>query len=102
MIIKRKDSFIFSNPGDFRIDIETAKSGGISDPGNATLIKMFNMIDIGERAGSGIPNIFTVWNKQGWPAPKFEESYEPERITLSLQIKESDDNDEKVAITMKK
>ena len=102
VIIKRKDSFIFSNPGDFRIDIEAAKSGGISDPRNATLIKMFNMIDIGERAGSGIPNIFMVWNKQGWPAPKIEESYEPERITLSLQIEasvnKSSDNDEKVAI----
>ena len=44
VIIKRKDSFSFSNPGDFRIDIEVAKSGGISDPRNATLIKMFNMI----------------------------------------------------------
>lgn len=74
VIIKRKDSFLFSNPGDFRIDIEAAKSGGISDPRNATLIKMFNMIDIGERAGSGIPNIFTVWKKQGWPVPKIEES----------------------------
>ena len=55
-------------------------------------------IDIGERAGSGIPNIFTVWNKQGWPAPKIEESFEPERITLSLLIDESGDNDKKVAI----
>ena len=98
VIIKRKDSFSFSNPGDFRIDIEAAKSGGISDPRNATLIKMFNLIDIGERAGSGIPNIFTVWNKQGWPAPKIEESFEPERITLLLQIYESGDNDKKVAI----
>ena len=98
VIIKRKNSFIFSNPGDFRIDIEVAKSGGISDPRNATLIKIFNMIDVGERAGSGIPNIFTVWNKQGWPAPKIEESYEPERITLSLQIEERGDNAEKVAI----
>jgi len=55
-------------------------------------------IDIGERAGSGIPNIFTVWNKQGWPAPKIEERFEPERITLLLQIYESGDNDKKVAI----
>ena len=55
-------------------------------------------IDIGECAGSGIPNIFTVWNKQGWPAPKIEESFEPERITLLLQIYESGDNDKKVAI----
>jgi len=30
-----------------------------------TLLKMFNMIDIGERAGSGIPNIFYVWREHG-------------------------------------
>ena len=60
------------------------------------------MIDIGERAGSGIPNIFTVWNRQSWPAPKIEESFEPERITLSLQIEGSDDkssdNDKKATL----
>ena len=63
----------------------------------------------GERAGSGIPNIFTVWNKQGWPAPKIEESFELERITLSLQIEVSGDKkvaiksgDKKVAITIRK
>ena len=38
------------------------------------------------------------FRKWGWPAPKIEESYEPERITLSLQIEERGDNAEKVAI----
>lgn len=89
VVIKRNNSFCFSNPGSFRIDIETAKSGGISDPRNAALIKMFNMVDIGERAGSGIPNIFNVWKKQGWSAPEIIENIEPERITLSLQIEKS-------------
>lgn len=96
VIVKRKDSFSFSNPGSFRIDIETAKSGGISDPRNATLIKMFNMVDIGERAGSGIPNIYNVWKKQGWSVPEISENIEPERITLSLQIEKS--SDKRVAI----
>lgn len=26
---------------------------------------MFNLINIGERAGSGVPNIFNVWNDEG-------------------------------------
>jgi len=47
---------------------------------------MFNMVDIGERAGSGIPNIFNVWKKQGWSAPEISETIEPERITISLDI----------------
>ena len=86
VIIKKKDLITLSNPGGFRIDIEAAKSGGVSDPRNSTLIKMFNLIDIGERAGSGIPNIFNVWKKQGWNAPVINETFEPNRITLSLAI----------------
>lgn len=91
VIIKKKDLITFSNPGGFRIDVEVAKSGGVSDPRNGALIKMFNLVDIGERAGSGIPNIYSVWNKQGWIAPSISESFDPERITLSLAIGKTDD-----------
>ena len=52
---------------------------------------MFNLIEVGERAGSGIPNIFSVWKKQGWTAPIITESFEPDRITLSLLIGKSAD-----------
>jgi len=96
VIIKKKDVITLSNPGGFRIDVEAAKSGGVSDPRNSTLIKMFNLIDVGESAGSGIPNIFNVWEKQGWSAPIIYESFEPDRITLSLFIGES--SNKKIAI----
>ena len=91
VIIKKKDSITLSNPGGFRIDVEAAKSGGVSDPRNSTLIKMFNLIDVGERAGSGIPNIFNVWKKQGWAAPSICETFEPDRITLSLALEKTSD-----------
>ena len=96
VIIKKKDVITLSNPGGFRIDVEAAKSGGVSDPRNSTLVKMFNLIDVGERAGSGIPNIFSVWKKQGWSAPVINESFEPDRIMLSLTIGKS--GDKKAAI----
>ena len=84
MIVKTKNGITISNPGGFRIDLDEAKSGGISDPRNTTLIKMFNLINIGERAGSGIPNIYNVWKKQGWQEPRIAESFEPARIMLTL------------------
>lgn len=43
--------------------------GGISDPRNKALMKMFNLIGIGERAGSGVPDIYAVWDSQGWRKP---------------------------------
>ena len=91
VIIKKKDCITLSNPGSSRIELDTAVSGGISDPRNSTMLKMFNFIDIGERAGSGIPNIFHVWKEQGWARPTFSESFEPERVTLSLPLTKGDD-----------
>ena len=91
VVIKKRDAITMSNPGNFRIEIDTAKSGGVSDPRNGTMLKMFNLIDIGERAGSGIPNIFRVWHEQGWAAPVISENFDPDRIMLSLTFKKSDD-----------
>lgn len=89
VIIRKTDVVTLSNPGGFRIDVEEAKSGGMSDPRNGALLKMFNFIGVGKRAGSGIPNIFNVWGRLGWPAPVINESFEPERITLSLALKKA-------------
>ena len=98
VIIKGRDGVSFSNPGNFRIDIEVAKSGGVSDPRNSALIKMFNLVDIGERAGSGIPSILSAWHKEGWSEPVIEESFDPDRIKVTLNFDSSSENGEKVAI----
>ena len=45
---------------------------------------MFNMIGIGERAGSGVPDIYAVWESQGWEEPVVEEQYNPDRTVLTL------------------
>ena len=86
VIIKKRDSITMANPGSFRIEIDAAKSGGVSDPRNGTMLKMFNLIDIGERAGSGIPNIFRVWREHGWVMPAITEQLEPERTILVLSF----------------
>ena len=100
VIVKTKTNISFSNPGNFRLDIEEAKSGGVSDPRNSSLIKMFNLISIGERAGSGIPSIYAAWHKLKLPTPTLTEQYEPERSTLTLSIEKVaiKSGDKKVAI----
>jgi len=60
--------------------------GGESDPRNKSLMKMFNLINIGERAGSGVPNIFNVWNEEGFVEPEIEERFDPDRTTLTLSF----------------
>ena len=50
------------------------------------LMKMFNLIGIGERAGSGVPDIFSVWNDEDWREPEVDEQYNPDRTILKLPL----------------
>ena len=59
-------------------------------------MKMFDLINIGARAGSGVPNIFNVWADGGWEEPVIEERFDPDRTVLSLSFKKS--GDKKAAI----
>jgi len=49
-------------------------------------MKMFNLIDIGEHAGGGVPNIFNVWEDEGWEEPVITESFEPDRTLLTSKF----------------
>ena len=85
-VVIRKDSnkIVFANPGYVRTGKKQMRMGGESDPRNKSLMKMFNLINIGERAGSGVPNIFNVWNDEGFVEPVIEERFDPDRTILSL------------------
>ena len=103
VIRKEPDKLVLANPGYIRTGKKQMRLGGESDPRNKALMKMFNLINIGERAGSGVPNIFNVWEDEGWEEPVIEERFDPDRTVLSLSFKKSDDkkttikNDDKKA-----
>ncbi|MCD7904852.1 MAG: hypothetical protein LUG24_04605 [Clostridiales bacterium] len=84
VVKKNIDEIIIENPGSIRTGEEQMLKGGISDPRNKTLMKMFNLINIGERAGSGVPNIYDVWESEGWEKPVVKEEYSPDRTVLTL------------------
>ncbi|OUO65624.1 hypothetical protein B5F55_16920 [Anaerotruncus colihominis] len=98
IIVKKRNVITMSNPVSFRIEIDVAKSDGISDPRNGTMVKMFNLIDIGRSVGGGIPAIFRVWREQGWTEPIIEESSRPDRTVLSLSLLKKESSDKQVAI----
>jgi predicted HTH transcriptional regulator len=75
------------NPGVLRLTVEEAVSGGFSTPRNGVLMKMFNLIDVGERAGSGIPKVWKAWRDEGWGTPELTERFESlERTSLILPV----------------
>jgi len=86
VIIKHKKKIKISNPGTLRITKEELLAGGNSDPRNPILFKLFNRVNVGERAGSGIDKVLSAWKEQNWKEPVFEISYQPERVTVHLEV----------------
>jgi len=99
VISKDKNGFVFANPGRMRLPISEAVEGGISDPRNGILLKMFSLIRFGERAGSGLNGILYVWNKVFQANAKIEEKENIDRTILTLPF-EGHEQDVKAMIQM--
>lgn len=86
LVVKRPDMFGFRNPGGLRLPMEQVVRGGESDCRNRILHQMFLMIGLGERAGSGIPKIYSGWRSQHWRPPALRQKDEPEQTLLELRM----------------
>ena len=86
VIHRRPKNITIANPGGMRISVDDAVFGGISDPRNVTLLKMFGMINIVERGGTGVSGIYHVWKEEGWKTPVLEEQFNPDRTILTLDL----------------
>lgn len=87
LVIRCKPKEItMENPGRFRIDIATAVEGTVTDPRNSLLMKFFNLIDVGERSGRGIYEIYRVWANMKWVAPTLNEMLDFDRTALTLPM----------------
>ncbi len=85
LIVKEPAGFLFRNPGLMRVPTEQALRGGESDCRNRTLHQLFLMINLGERAGSGIPKIRQGWETDGGHLHLFDsfEPYDQTRLEMS-------------------
>ncbi|WP_434526622.1 hypothetical protein [Photorhabdus asymbiotica] len=84
LVVKRPDMFGFRNPGLMRVPIEFAIKGGDSDCRNRIMHQMFLLIGLGERAGSGLPKIYSGWSSADWRRPNLYERQTPEQTLLEL------------------
>ena len=88
VVRKEEERIVLENPGSIRVGKKQMVKGGISEPRNQAILKMFNLIGYGERAGSGVPDIFSVWSQEGWSEPVIEEQYGPDRTIVTLEFGE--------------
>ncbi len=86
VVTKFTNSFLFYNPGRLRISLEQLYDGGISDPRNPNLQKMFQMLGLGEKAGSGFGKILRAWKEQQWFYPLVSEKLDLEMTSVALPM----------------
>lgn len=86
VIQKSEEGYRLSNPGTVRISISDAIEGGISDPRNGIMLKIFSLIEFGERAGSGLCGICKRWEKVYHTPVTIEETHKNgvDRTVLTL------------------
>ena len=91
-----------ANPGTIICGKKQMLKGGISQPRNKCLFKMFNLIGLGEHAGSGVPDIFKAWKDEGLKKPEVEEQFggrvdgHPDRTILTLPLVANDGNSDTI------
>ena len=90
VIEKYPDKIVMENPGTIITGKKQMLKGGISQPINKGMFKMFNLIGLGEHAGSGVPDIFHAWKEVGLEDPVVEERFgNPDRTTMTLPLTSS-------------
>ena len=85
-VLKRSNVFVFINPGRLRISPDQLYRGGVSDPRNPSLQKMFQMLGLGEKAGSGFQKILRAWQQQHWVIPLVLENLDLEMTAVRLPL----------------
>lgn len=79
-----RQGFTFANPGSLRMAKTVAIGGGVSDPRNGIVLKIFSLINYGERAGSGLNSIFHVWEHVYHTPAEINEEIGVDRVTVTL------------------
>jgi ATP-dependent DNA helicase RecG len=85
-ILKRRAGFEFINPGLLLVTPEQVWRGGVSEPRNPALQRLFGLLRLGEREGSGGPTMRRVWRDQHWRAPRIWEEVELSETHLDLAL----------------
>ena len=78
--------FVFSNPGTMLVSRDQYYTGGESVCRNKSLQKMFSMLGVAEKAGSGTDKIMKGWREANWRSPNIEEQQTPDKVVLTMPM----------------
>lgn len=83
-IVKRENGFVFTNPGNLKLSVQSIYEGGHSVARNPRIQQMFRMIGLGDNIGSGFPTILSAWGEERWRKPDLSQNEELHQVELKL------------------
>ena len=83
-IVKRENGFVFTNPGNLKLSVQSIYEGGHSVARNPRIQQMFRMIGLGDNIGSGFPAILSAWGEERWRKPDLSQNEELHQVELKL------------------
>lgn len=93
--------FVFSNPGTMLVSRDQYYTGGESVCRNKSLQKMFSMLGVAEKAGSGTDKIMKGWRESNWRSPNIEELQAPDKVVLTMPMESFLSEESKEKLTEK-
>lgn len=84
-VLREPSGYEFINPGLLLVSPQKFWEGGASEPRNPVLQRLFGLLQLGEREGSGGPAIRQAWAQQHWRAPLIREDVEQAETHLQLR-----------------
>lgn len=85
-VLRDPAGFEFINPGLLLVTPDQVWKGGVSEPRNPLVQRLFGLLQLGEREGSGGPTILRAWSEQHWRTPELIEDVENSELHLKLRV----------------
>lgn len=82
------DKLTIRNPGRLKVGLAQALKGGKTNPRNAQILTFFRLLEISDKAGTGIPKIFSITKALSLPTPLLIEKAYPEETSLTLYFRQ--------------
>lgn len=86
VVVYEGNQITFKNAGRMRLPLDRALIGGDSDPRNEGVMNLLHLVRIGDKAGTGIPNIVLKMKELGYPKPIWQDDAFPSKTTLTLLL----------------
>lgn len=90
-ILLSGDKLTLRNMGRIKVGLQQALIGGKTNPRNAQVLTFFRLLDISDKAGTGIPKIFQIAKELSLSTPLLEEKAYPEETSLTIFLRQIND-----------